>query len=84
LNNDAKEKDAKDKEKSGSAKTTGEEKKKEENQLAKTVKDSTKIAAEAQHGLIAQVLKDVIFSLRPGMPETSADRVGEAVEMSVG
>lgn len=26
---------------------------------------SQKIAAEAQHGLIAQVLKDVIFSMRP-------------------
>ncbi|KAF8920826.1 JAB1/Mov34/MPN/PAD-1 ubiquitin protease-domain-containing protein [Mucidula mucida] len=42
-----------------------EEKKKEDNQLAKSVKDSTKIAVEAQHGLIAQVLKDVIFSMRP-------------------
>ncbi|KAL0958444.1 hypothetical protein HGRIS_000587 [Hohenbuehelia grisea] len=42
-----------------------EEKKKEENQLAKSVKDSTKIAVEAQHGLIAQVIKDVIFSMRP-------------------
>lgn len=27
--------------------------------------DSTKIAAEAQHGLIAQIVKDVVFSLRP-------------------
>lgn len=40
--------------------------KKDENQLAKSVRDSDKIAMEAQHGLIAQVLKDVIFSLRPG------------------
>jgi len=51
-------KDAKQKEK--------EETKKKENELAKSVKDSTKIAAEAQHGLIAQVIKDVIFSIRPG------------------
>lgn len=26
---------------------------------------STKIASEAQHGLIAQMLKDIIFSNRP-------------------
>ncbi|KAK0241666.1 JAB1/Mov34/MPN/PAD-1 ubiquitin protease-domain-containing protein [Armillaria nabsnona] len=52
--------------KEGSAsKKEKEEKKKEENQLAKSVKDSTKIAVEAQHGLIAQVIKDVIFSMRP-------------------
>lgn len=63
-----------------------EKEKKDENQLAKSVKDrcviypfpwirierhwqpnhlSTKIAVEAQHGLISQVLKDVIFSMRP-------------------
>ena len=48
---------------------------------------STKIAIEAQHGLIAQVLKDVIFSIRPG---TSADSalapVGETIDtaMSIG
>ncbi|KAH9939870.1 Mov34-domain-containing protein [Amylocystis lapponica] len=43
-----------------------EDKKKEDsNQLAKSVRDSDKIATEAQHGLIAQVLKDVIFSMRP-------------------
>ncbi|KDQ60418.1 hypothetical protein JAAARDRAFT_32821 [Jaapia argillacea MUCL 33604] len=53
-----------DKDQPGSFKK--EEKKKEDNQLAKSVKDSTKIAAEAQHGLIAQVLKDIIFSKRPG------------------
>jgi len=28
-----------------------------------------KIAAEAQHGLISQVLKDYIFSIRPGLIE---------------
>ena len=26
---------------------------------------STKIAVEAQHGLIAQVLKDILFTLKP-------------------
>lgn len=32
---------------------------------------STKIAAEAQHGLISQVLKDYIFSQRPNpQPKT--------------
>ncbi|KAF8583465.1 Mov34-domain-containing protein [Ramaria rubella] len=41
------------------------EEKKEDGQLLKSVKDATKIAAEAQHGLITQVLKDVIFSIRP-------------------
>ncbi|KAH7104828.1 Mov34-domain-containing protein [Auriculariales sp. MPI-PUGE-AT-0066] len=55
-------------------KEKAEEKKKkpEESQLSKSVKDSTKIAAEAQHGLIAQVLKDVIFSTRPGQPPSSS------------
>ena len=42
-----------------------EEKKREDNQLAKSVKDSTKIAVEAQHGLISQIIKDVVFSMRP-------------------
>ncbi|KAI0766290.1 Mov34-domain-containing protein [Irpex lacteus] len=64
-----------------------EKKKEDANQLAKTVKDSNKIAIEAQHGLIAQVLKDVIFSIRPG---TSTDpalaQASEAVDtaMSIG
>ncbi|KAF8511322.1 JAB1/Mov34/MPN/PAD-1 ubiquitin protease-domain-containing protein [Gautieria morchelliformis] len=40
------------------------EEKKEDGQLLKSVKDAMKIAAEAQHGLIAQVLKDTIFSVR--------------------
>jgi len=40
------------------------EKKKDESQLVKGVRDSAKIAMEAQHGLIAQVLKDLIFSSR--------------------
>ncbi|KII84562.1 hypothetical protein PLICRDRAFT_179381 [Plicaturopsis crispa FD-325 SS-3] len=65
-----------------------EEKKKEESQLAKSVKDSTKIAIEAQHGLIAQVLKDVIFSQRPGRSpsDTASTRTAEIVDnsMSIG
>ncbi|KAH8105599.1 hypothetical protein DFH11DRAFT_1643380 [Phellopilus nigrolimitatus] len=39
-----------------------DEDKKEDSQLLKSVKDSTKLAAEVQHGLIAQALKDVLFS----------------------
>ncbi|TFK98545.1 JAB1/Mov34/MPN/PAD-1 ubiquitin protease-domain-containing protein [Pterulicium gracile] len=50
---------------SGTNTKSTEKKKDFENQLAKSVKDSTKIAIEAQHGLIAQVIKDVIFSMRP-------------------
>lgn len=42
-----------------------EKKKEDQNQLLKSVRDSDKIASEGQHGLIAQVLKDVIFSMRP-------------------
>ncbi|KAI6044890.1 Mov34-domain-containing protein [Pisolithus marmoratus] len=41
-----------------------DEKKKEDSHLAKAVKDSQKIAIEAQHGLISQILKDIIFSSR--------------------
>ncbi|KAF8510517.1 Mov34-domain-containing protein [Hysterangium stoloniferum] len=48
----------------GGAKGKKEEKR-EDGQLLKSVRDATKIAAEAQHGLITQVLKDVIFSMRP-------------------
>jgi len=77
-------------EKSGLGNLKKDEKKKEENQLAKSVKDSTKIAVEAQHGLIAQVLKDVIFSMRPspgsGRAGEGVARVGEVVDatMSIG
>jgi COP9 signalosome complex subunit 5 len=62
-----------------------DEKKKEENQLAKSVKDSTKIAVEAQHGLIAQVIKDVIFSMRPrdSQASDSAARVSEVVDSTM-
>ncbi|KAJ8508389.1 hypothetical protein ONZ45_g9332 [Pleurotus djamor] len=69
----AKEKEGKQKEK--------EEKKREDNQLTKSVRDSTKIAVEAQHGLIAQVLKDVIFSMRP--KTEAAAQVGEVVDTSM-
>ncbi|KAG1871466.1 JAB1/Mov34/MPN/PAD-1 ubiquitin protease-domain-containing protein [Suillus subluteus] len=55
-----------------------DEKKKEDNQLAKGVKDSTKIAAEAQHGLISQILKDIIFSSRPS--EHGANRATEIID----
>jgi COP9 signalosome complex subunit 5 len=44
--------------------------------------DSSKIAIEAQHGLIAQVIKDVIFSKRPG--HTAALTVAETTDMAIG
>ncbi|CAE6358486.1 unnamed protein product [Rhizoctonia solani] len=50
----------------GKAKSGEEDKGREESALNKVVKDSTKIAREAQHGLIAQVLKDIVFGTRPG------------------
>ena len=43
--------------------------------------DSMKIAIEAQHGLIAQVIKDVIFSKRPG---NTATTVAEMTDMAIG
>lgn len=46
---------------------------------------STKIAMEAQHGLIAQVIKDVLFSSRPGqVPSQSVASTEETVEMAIG
>ena len=48
---------------------------------------SNKIAIEAQHGLIAQVIKDVIFSIRPvTSPEAASSSAGEEVDtvMSIG
>ncbi|CEL63357.1 COP9 signalosome complex subunit 5 [Rhizoctonia solani AG-1 IB] len=50
----------------GKGKNGEEDKAREESALNKVVKDSTKIAREAQHGLIAQVLKDIVFGARPG------------------
>jgi COP9 signalosome complex subunit 5 len=80
-----------------------EEKKKEDNQLAKSVKDrysfyfhdlcslpiyffnSTKIAVEAQHGLIAQVIKDVIFSMRPQNGQAASTRqISDVADMAIG
>ncbi|KAF8970099.1 JAB1/Mov34/MPN/PAD-1 ubiquitin protease-domain-containing protein [Flammula alnicola] len=61
-----------------------EEKKKEDNQLTKSVKDSTKIAVEAQHGLITQVIKDVIFSMRPKNGESSSWKVADVTDMAIG
>ncbi|KAH8116206.1 Mov34-domain-containing protein [Phellopilus nigrolimitatus] len=72
-------KDEKDKHKE---KGKQDEDKKEDSQLLKSVKDSTKLAAEAQHGLIAQVLKDVLFSSRPGQGR-SADAGAAAVASAV-
>ncbi|KAI0037234.1 Mov34-domain-containing protein [Vararia minispora EC-137] len=45
-------------------------KKKDDSQLDKAVKDGSKIAIEAQHGLISQVIKDIIFSRRPGQVDS--------------
>ncbi|KAF5318462.1 hypothetical protein D9619_010668 [Psilocybe cf. subviscida] len=76
-----KDKDAKQKDKEK------DEKKKEDNQLTKSVKDSTKIAVEAQHGLITQVIKDVIFSMRPkngGPSAAESTRVSEVTDMAIG
>jgi COP9 signalosome complex subunit 5 len=46
---------------------------------------STKIAMEAQHGLIAQVIKDILFSGRPGQaPSQPIASLDETVEMAIG
>lgn len=61
-----------------------EEKKREESQLEKSVKDSTRIAVEAQHGLIAQIIKDVIFSIRPsGSAPPSTAPISDAADMAI-
>jgi len=54
----------------------------EDSPLMKAVKDSTKIASEAQHGLIAQMLKDIIFSKRPDVG-TSTVPVDAAIETAM-
>ncbi|KAF8656965.1 hypothetical protein AX16_002320 [Volvariella volvacea WC 439] len=73
------------KEKEGSNKQKEkDEKKKEENQLTKSVRDSTRIAVEAQHGLISQVIKDVIFSMRPKAGASSAQTVADVADMAIG
>ena len=43
---------------------------------------SQKIAAEAQHGLISQIIKDVIFSSRPSQ-EPDASRVARLVDATM-
>lgn len=49
-------------------------KKEEESQLAKITKDSSKTTVEQVHGLMSQVIKDILFnSVRPS---TSVDRSG--------
>ncbi|KAB5589618.1 COP9 signalosome complex subunit 5 [Ceratobasidium theobromae] len=55
-----------------------DEERREESALGKAVKDSTKIAREAQHGLIAQVLKDIVFGARAGQGQR-AERVAGVV-----
>jgi COP9 signalosome complex subunit 5 len=74
----------KEKDKPASAPTTKKEGKKnaakEETAMEKAVKDSTRIAAEAQHGLIAQVLKDIIFSMRPRTDNTAAATVSAVTD----
>ncbi|KAF9147641.1 COP9 signalosome complex subunit 5 [Linnemannia schmuckeri] len=51
----------------GSAGHFGKDKKKkqEESQLSKITRDSNKISVEATHGLISQVLKNVLFTANP-------------------
>ncbi|KAH9962171.1 JAB1/Mov34/MPN/PAD-1 ubiquitin protease-domain-containing protein [Russula dissimulans] len=70
--------------KGGSASKKSDSKRDVENQLAKNVKDSTKIAMEAQHGLIAQVIKDILFSSRPGQTSQPIASIEETVEMAIG
>ncbi|KAG0167264.1 COP9 signalosome complex subunit 5a [Apophysomyces sp. BC1015] len=40
----------------------GDRKKNDESQLSKVTKDSSKITVEAMHGLLSQVLKDLVFN----------------------
>ncbi len=44
---------------------------------------STKIAAEAQHGLIAQVLKDIIFSIHPNA-QSKTEELSQVTDMAIG
>jgi len=48
-----------------------------------TIDISTKIAVEAQHGLIAQVIKDIIFSMRPKDPSV-VSQVSDVTDMAIG
>ncbi|KAJ6792906.1 COP9 signalosome complex subunit 5b-like isoform X2 [Iris pallida] len=46
----------------GSFLTTSQRKKEEESQLAKITRDSSKITVEQVHGLMSQVIKDILFN----------------------
>ncbi|KAF8327261.1 JAB1/Mov34/MPN/PAD-1 ubiquitin protease-domain-containing protein [Cantharellus anzutake] len=54
--------------------------KKEDNPLEQVVKDSARIVSDAQHGLIAQILKDIIFSNRPSESKHPSSRVSPVVD----
>ena len=46
---------------------------------------STKIAIEAQHGLIAQIIKDVIFSIRPtSSVAPNVSQICDVTDMAIG
>ncbi|KAI8069922.1 JAB1/Mov34/MPN/PAD-1 ubiquitin protease-domain-containing protein [Gongronella butleri] len=49
----------------------GDRKKDEQSQLSKVTKDSSKITTEAMHGLISQVLKDLVFNQSKTKPSSS-------------
>lgn len=52
--------------------------------LTRSLSNSTKIASEAQHGLISQMLKDIIFSNRPDIAAPSkTGSVESAVETAM-
>ncbi|KAF9586251.1 COP9 signalosome complex subunit 5a [Lunasporangiospora selenospora] len=66
----------------GHMSTTGQysqdkKKKKEESQLSKITRDSNKIAVEATHGLISQVLKRVLFMSESERSNNSDDLLSE-------
>ncbi|KAI7847185.1 JAB1/Mov34/MPN/PAD-1 ubiquitin protease-domain-containing protein [Circinella umbellata] len=48
----------------------GDRKKNDESQLGKLTKDSCKITSEAMHGLLSQVLKDLIFNQTRSTPSS--------------
>ena len=53
--------------------------------IVKQINSSTKIAVEAQHGLISQVIKDVIFSMRPKIGQSlGAEKISEVTDMAIG
>jgi COP9 signalosome complex subunit 5 len=48
------------------------EKKKDESQLSKLTKDSTKTTIEQVHGLMAQVMKDILFNINKSETSSSS------------